>query len=85
LLSNVYIAYPTVHVLSRWQQHQEAIGAWHVVWYLIQKMKQDVMKSSTQVWLGKQPVTHQHHHPSKRIVIAKKGSPHRSFAKIRTR
>jgi hypothetical protein len=59
------ILHNTVYVLGRWQQHQEVIGAWHVVLFLTRKMKQNVMKNSIQVWFGKQPARQQH--PSKRI------------------
>ena len=49
-----------IMVYSRCQV-REAIGAWRVVLYSTQKMKQTVMKSSTQVWLGKRLVAPQHH------------------------
>lgn len=49
-----------IMVYSRCQV-REAIGAWRVVLYSTQKMKQTVMKSSIQVWLGKRLMGPQHH------------------------
>jgi hypothetical protein len=49
-----------IMVYSRCQV-REVIGAWRVVLYSTQKMKQTVMKSSIQVWLGKRLVGPQHH------------------------
>ena len=49
-----------IMVYSRCQV-REAIGAWRVVLYSTRKMKQTVMKSSIQVWLGKRLARLQHH------------------------